>query len=183
MSAFSHTVSFIPSIILVCVVLFVLLFWDKKHVRFLLLLQNKMQTDQDEQQSQGEGQKETEEKTPRENEEMEVRSLMFVWNKCSYQFIKLSLQGDKIRKETYNVQFFTLVCVMYRCSNKLVSHCMSWLILNDIRNLNAYSLPLFRQPQRRAKVRRSPTSPHKPRSPKSKQKCWTFQLKTVHSGS
>lgn len=31
-----------------------------------------MQTDQDEAQLQGEGQKETEEKTPRENEEMEV---------------------------------------------------------------------------------------------------------------
>ncbi|XP_070769779.1 heat shock 70 kDa protein 4b isoform X2 [Enoplosus armatus] len=33
---------------------------------------HKMQTDQDEQQGQGEGQKETEEKTPRENEEMET---------------------------------------------------------------------------------------------------------------
>lgn len=32
-----------------------------------------MQTDQDEQQNQGDTQKETEEKTPRENEEMEVK--------------------------------------------------------------------------------------------------------------
>ncbi|XP_029297900.1 heat shock 70 kDa protein 4b [Cottoperca gobio] len=34
--------------------------------------ENKMQTDQDEQQGQGEGPKEAEEKTPRENEEMEI---------------------------------------------------------------------------------------------------------------
>lgn len=38
----------------------------------------KMQTDQEEQQSQADGPKETEEKTPRENEEMEVRRSVFV---------------------------------------------------------------------------------------------------------
>lgn len=45
----------------------------KKTCLVFITLQNKMQTDQDEQQSQGDGPKEAEEKTPRENEEMEVR--------------------------------------------------------------------------------------------------------------
>lgn len=48
---------------------------------FITPLQSKMQTDQDEPQGQGDGQKETEEKTPRENEEMEVRCSAFVQNK------------------------------------------------------------------------------------------------------
>ena len=43
------------------------------NVTFIALWKNKMQTDQDEQQNQGDTQKETEEKTPRENEEMEVK--------------------------------------------------------------------------------------------------------------
>lgn len=46
--------------------------------RFEWLLQSKMQTDQDEQQGQADGSKEAEEKTPRENEEMDVRCSAFV---------------------------------------------------------------------------------------------------------
>lgn len=51
-----------------------------------------MQTDQDEAISQGDGQKEAEEKTPRENEEMEVRCSAYQ----SYQFIRIFSQGNAI---------------------------------------------------------------------------------------
>lgn len=50
-----------------------------------------MQTDQDEAVSQGDGQKEAEEKTPRENEDMEVRCSAYQ----RYQFIGLFARGRK----------------------------------------------------------------------------------------
>lgn len=60
----------------VCSVVFVL--QKYKHIWFLLLHEKiQMQTDLEEEQSQGDGQNETEEKTTQENEEIEVRSLIF----------------------------------------------------------------------------------------------------------
>lgn len=62
----------------VCSVVFVL--QKYKHIWFLLLHEKiQMQTDQDEEHSQGDGQNETEEKTTQENEEIEVRSLIFLF--------------------------------------------------------------------------------------------------------
>lgn len=61
----------------VSVLLSVVLFTDyrvkKTCLVFVSPLQNKMQTDQDEIQGQGDNEKEAEDKSPRENEEMEVR--------------------------------------------------------------------------------------------------------------
>lgn len=57
------------------------LFWDEVWQSFIF--QNKMQTDQGAQEVQGETQKETEEKTPPENEEMEVRRSFFHINHLS----------------------------------------------------------------------------------------------------
>lgn len=54
-----------------------------------------MQTDQDEPPSQGDGQKETEEKTPRENEEMEVRCS--VLQRLFIKFIKLFLLENSVQ--------------------------------------------------------------------------------------
>lgn len=59
--------------------LFAFLFLEKKKcLVFIIPLQSKMLTDQDEPQEQGDCQKETEEKVPRENEEMEVGCTVFV---------------------------------------------------------------------------------------------------------
>lgn len=107
-------------------------------------LQSKMQTDQDAgQQAQADVQKETEEKTPQENEEMDVR---FMWNEW---IIILTNEND----------------LNFRYAWPYVTSC------------------IYRRARKRTRERKSPTSPHKPKRPKSKLKCWSFLLRTVHSGS
>uniref|UniRef100_A0A7N6A276 Heat shock protein 4b n=1 Tax=Anabas testudineus TaxID=64144 RepID=A0A7N6A276_ANATE len=79
--------------------------------------ESKMQTDQDEPPSQGDGQKETEEKTPRENEEMEVR--------CSNKGEKKSDQPPQAKKPKVKTKVLELP----------IENSPQWQLADDMLNL------------------------------------------------
>lgn len=146
--------------------------------------QNKMQTDQDEQQNQGDSPKEPEEKTP-ENEEMEVRSFCCIFRITNGDKAMCDLLTDynEVRcRLPESIKTNPSPWIWYWTNHHIfLSRVVS--VLCVLCDFYIESWIFFRPPQRRLKVRKNLTSRLKPKSLKLKQKCWSYPLKTVRSGS